>query len=727
MNVRSIIRMFALALCFAAAFSCGDKTPENELYDSLFSKARLENLPDDLEKDIRSFLERAEDRSLRSRAAYRYGMTLERKERWAEASEAYAAADDEKFLLRDFARFYRAKAEQELGNYAEAIRLYQSILNEFHDFPLPSTVRLNIGRAYSASEQHEKALAVFETLTGDPDFGRNARFRVGTTQTLLNRPQKAFKAFQALINESTKDHYAKRAVEQIQKLASQHPELKLNRSKSMAHGRVLYGHGDRSGARSMWLSAARGHNDEMAAQARYEIGRSYLRDRNYDKAIETFEAILTRGHANYRTRAQYQRILAHRRKGYRTRALQLFQEFVDQNPRSTLMDDVLMEYGWTLRDNGNYAAAQDKYAKLARRYPSSSLAPEAAWMAAWCEIQLGRYTQGLETLRQLVESYADSKYAGQGMFWVGKMNERLGRWDKAAKAYEETLSMNAWYYSARAETRIQELEREGRVKKGRMEKARRMIAKASVSIEELERMPYERVTLMRSLGDLDAAIAEMTAMLEDNDRGNRARLCYHLRDVYEQAGQGYRSYLMALRFSQLPETQWDRETAPVEIGKLLYPMPYQDAINRAAKEFNVDPRYLAAMMREESHFRKTVASPAGARGLMQVMPETGRWIAQNIGMKSFDTKMLLDPEVNIRFGAWYIRFLLDRFGDDFALVSGAYNAGAGRMGEWRERFQNNDLDEFIEQLPYDETRRHIKKVMHTYDVYRALYGDGESG
>ncbi len=727
MSVRSISRMFALALCFAAVVSCGKKASENELYDSLFSRTHLENMPDDLEKDIRSFLEKAEDRSLRSRAAYRYGMTLERQERWAEASEAYAAADDGEFLLRDFARFYRAKAEQELGNYAEAVRLYQSVLNDFHDFPLPATARFQIGRAHSAAEEHEKALAVFETLTADPDFGRNARFRIGTTQTQLNRPQKAFEAFQTLIDESSKDDYAKRAVDQIQKLASQHPELKLTRSKAMAHGRVLYGHGDRSGARSMWLSAARGHNDEMAAQARYEIGRSYLRDRNYDKAIETFEAILTRGHANYRTRAQYQRILAHRRKGSRTRALKLFQEFVKQNPRSTLMDDVLMEYGWTLRDSGDYAAAQDQYAKLARLYPSSRLAPEAAWMAAWCEIQLGRYTQGLETLHQLVESYANSEYAGQGMFWVGKMNERLKRWDKAAKAYEKTLAMNAWYYAARAEERLQELEREGRVKEGRMEKARSMIAKASVSIEELERMPYERVTLMRSLGDLDAAIAEMSAMLEDNDPDNRARLYYHLRDVYEQAGEGYRSYLMAYRFSQLPETQWDRETAPVEIGKLLYPMPYLDAINRAAKEFDVDPRYLAAMMREESHFRQTVASSAGARGLMQVMPETGRWIAQNIGMKSFDTKMLLDPEVNIRLGAWYIRFLLDRFGDDFALVSGAYNAGAGRMNEWRERFQNNDLDEFIEQLPFSETRRHIKKVMHTYDVYRELYEDGESG
>lgn len=158
------------------------------------------------------------------------------------------------------------------------------------------------------------------------------------------------------------------------------------------------------------------------------------------------------------------------------------------------------------------------------------------------------------------------------------------------------------------------------------------------------------------------------------------------------------------------------------VGRFFYPFPYQEATFRYAGAYQLDPFLLAAVMRAESKFDKRAVSAQGARGLMQIMPDTGRWVAGQLGEPAFHPDRLFEPETNIRYGAWYLADLQNEFHGDPLLVLAAYNGGRGNVNEW---LSNKDLSggaSTIDQIPFSETRHYVRKVLFNYRVYRYLYG-----
>jgi soluble lytic murein transglycosylase-like protein len=164
---------------------------------------------------------------------------------------------------------------------------------------------------------------------------------------------------------------------------------------------------------------------------------------------------------------------------------------------------------------------------------------------------------------------------------------------------------------------------------------------------------------------------------------------------------------------------------PLELYQLLYPVHYNDVIGKHSRQYEIDPLFVASMIREESRYNAGIVSWAGARGLMQIMPSTGSDLARRLNIRRFSSDMLFDPDVNIQMGTWYMKDLMNRFQNNHALVAGAYNGGPGRMQRWVSSMDTSDLDEFIEDIPITETRRHIKKVLDSYYIYQELYGNSD--
>jgi len=157
------------------------------------------------------------------------------------------------------------------------------------------------------------------------------------------------------------------------------------------------------------------------------------------------------------------------------------------------------------------------------------------------------------------------------------------------------------------------------------------------------------------------------------------------------------------------------------IQKLFYPYPYRAVVEQYAMEYDVDPLLVISVMREESKFLPQAESPKGAQGLMQLMPTTATWIAQNLGDQDFNERDLLTPEKNIQYGTWYLASLEKEFAEDPILVIAAYNGGRGRVKEWIDGGQLN-LDELkVQDIPYQETREYVTRVLNSYNQYRALY------
>ncbi|MEW6524558.1 MAG: lytic transglycosylase domain-containing protein [Bacillota bacterium] len=158
--------------------------------------------------------------------------------------------------------------------------------------------------------------------------------------------------------------------------------------------------------------------------------------------------------------------------------------------------------------------------------------------------------------------------------------------------------------------------------------------------------------------------------------------------------------------------------AGIGAARFAYPFPFRGEVTRAATRFEVDPALVAAVIRTESRFRPQATSPRGARGLMQVMPDTGAWVASRLELDKFGVDDLYDPEINVTLGTFYLKDLSVEFGGDIVLILAAYNGGRQNVKRWL----GGDKTIPIEDIPFAETRSYVRQVLRAYSWYQLLYG-----
>jgi len=164
-----------------------------------------------------------------------------------------------------------------------------------------------------------------------------------------------------------------------------------------------------------------------------------------------------------------------------------------------------------------------------------------------------------------------------------------------------------------------------------------------------------------------------------------------------------------------------------ESMKLLYPSPYRIQVAEAAEKFGISPWLVLSIMRAESLFQPQVVSNVGARGLMQIMPTSGARIAELTGYPDFEPAHLDRPEVSIAFGAWYLSRLLTYYSGNLPLAIAAYNAGPEAIDRWLKRNSGMSLDEFLEDIPFEQTRKYVATVLTNMEAYSRIYSNGMKG
>lgn len=159
---------------------------------------------------------------------------------------------------------------------------------------------------------------------------------------------------------------------------------------------------------------------------------------------------------------------------------------------------------------------------------------------------------------------------------------------------------------------------------------------------------------------------------------------------------------------------------PREVAKVAYPLAFFEEIQKVAQSYNIDEFLMIALVREESYFNPRAVSPANARGLAQIIPPTARKIAKQLGVKEYN---LFHPATNLRFGAFYFAQSLESFNGSWECALAAYNAGPHRVKEWLAERKIGRKEEWVEWIPFKETRNYVKKIMRSYHVYKMLYGE----
>lgn len=376
----------------------------------------------------------------------------------------------------------------------------------------------------------------------------------------------------------------------------------------------------------------------------------------------------------------------------------------------------LKEKATLLTQLGRYEEATKVRDTILEKYPQSEEAADYRWQIAKDFANSGNYVSAWQWAQQISVQNPDSSVAPKAGFWIGKWAEKLGQNQEAIKAYEYVLQNHPHsYYAWRSAVRL---------------------GKDVGDFNSLRSLPLQVETpTQRPIPPAGSNMfKELFLLGEDQDAidlftaefSNKEKLTVSEQFVQGLLKQNQEKYLESInliwdlknRDNQEDLVEWQILRKSPEYWYALFPFPYEELIVKWSKERNLNPFLVASLMRQESRFEKDIKSPVGATGLMQIMPETAKWIAPQINMKEYS---LTDPEDNIKMGTWYLNHTHDTFNNNSMLAIASYNAGPGNVSNWISRYSLADIDEFVENIPFPETKNYVETVFGNYWNYVELY------
>ena len=648
-------------------------------------------------------------------------------EKWAKAIEHYTLALSATYPLADYVIYHLAQSYGQMQENKNAIVWYQRLIDEHPQSVHLAGAKYELGKAQYHTGNHAEALKSFLALVADSknSYVRKATYEAAKTYAKLGDKKKAQNTYQQLINANDADMIAQSSLNALQKLVARHPELKITRNQRMTHAMVRFNRGQLTSARSEFRKAAAGHKDKITARATYYIGRTYHRQRKYDSALKEYNKIVSLYPASgYLTRALYQSTLCYRRKGQPQLAEERLIDFTEKYSWSALADDALYDLGWVQENEKLYDKAIASYRRLTTQYTHSDRLPRAYWRIGWIQFRNERYADCIATFKTLQKGFPHDSWAKAARFWIAKTYERQNRLKAAETVYSEIAKTSYWYYSGRAKEHLKRLQSktDAPITSDILAPPRARISLDSPAWKNIGSKKTARVQQLMRLKLFEDALTELEGNIQ-RDNPNLQDNYYNLILCLEKLKRFQQAHRYADRLSNFRSLRGKNNAIPIELYRLLYPLYYTDHLQKHTTKYEIDPLFVAAMIREESRYNADIVSYAGAIGLMQIMPATGRELAGRLKIPRFNTKLLYNPDINIQMGTWYMKSLMNQFDNNHALVAGAYNGGPGRMRRWIKAKQIPDLDEFIEDIGIDQTRRHIKKVIDSYIIYQQLYSN----
>jgi soluble lytic murein transglycosylase len=386
------------------------------------------------------------------------------------------------------------------------------------------------------------------------------------------------------------------------------------------------------------------------------------------------------------------------RQDQNERAFELYMELAGEGKKQEFADDALMEAAGLRRSQGKYSDAARLFEQVSKNFPDSKFISRASWEIGWCRYLAGDYVAAAESFRVLLK---DEVLREKALYWLARALEHTSSTD--VDVYYRTLVDDypsgfyaAWYRSQKG---IQDLREPLGLRN---------------AVNELPQIAgFEKPRLLASLGMMDESRSEMAAARKKT--GDNKSVFPGLARIYLEI-QDYSSAIAL--FLQNRPVKWDKASLPVwSVG---YPRAYSDLVARDTANNGLSEGLIYALIRSESGFSPAIKSPAGAIGLMQLMPTTANATAREKG--TFDPQKLTIPEYNIKLGTRHFRDLLKGYNGDVIYSIAAYNAGVSAVDRWRKNSKGLRMDEFIESIPYQETRDYVKKVYASAATYRQLYG-----
>jgi len=610
----------------------------------------------------------------------------------------------------DYARYYTGLALQQLDRLDEADATFAVVAGRKVDAQLPESALYRRAEIREARQDFAGAVAIYDQLLDrTPAAPQVALVKMASAAASAGDLTRAVELHRRVLREfvlSAEAAEAERLLDELGGFAFEtaaQVEVELGRAEALFDARRF----DRARSAFARVRGRLTGDDQhrvtvRLAQIDVALGQPRL-------ARDVFRRYV--GHKTLGVEAQYGMLAAARTMGQHAEANALTEDFVARYPDHPRSEEALNEMArrFVLDDIDGKAA--QVYTRMVDRFPGGAFAQRGAWKAGWWAYREKNFAETIRVFERGAAHFPRSDYRPPWLYWTARAYDRMGQRARAVERYRLTATdyLNSYY---------------GRLAWQRLEDHKDATVTPGVrrAIEAPPAPPpnHGRVQALIAAGLYRPALDEL--QYAQRVWGDSAPLQATIALVHNRMGN-LRLGITAMRRAYPQFLAAGGEDLPVEILKIIFPLDYWPLLKGHAQAQGLDPFIVVALAAQESTFDAKIRSSANAIGLLQIIPATGRRLAQRVGMRNFTQRSLENPEVSARLGTRYFGDMVKEFGGYHYALAG-YNAGEHRVRRWNQEAPGLPQDEWIDNIPYPETQNYVKRIIGTAEDYRRLYGDG---
>ena len=620
--------------------------------------------------------------------------------------------------LGDYAAYYAGLAELRLGRFSEARRLFQQVLADRPIGYLAEAAALAEAESAEGLKDYDAAVDIYERVVAARSTApEDVLMRLGAAARLAGDERKAVEAFGRVLYDFPLTTVAPLAEVEytaspnVQRLTAGSQRYKLE----LGRGERLFGARRHAEARKVFLALrplSSGDDRELIELRLAECDYYQKRLRAARDAVKPYT---TKG--SRKGEALFFYAMASGDLGDVAEYRRAARQIVDEFPTESWAEEALNDLATRHIRNDEDDEADAMFRELFDKYSRGSHAERAAWKAGWLAYRQDRPADTVRFFDAAAANFPRSDYRPAWLYWSGRAHDRLKQPAVAEERFMLTAAdyMNSYY----GRLALKRLEGRGPVPRVVGEPTSVLppppteaLIRSLLAIERFDEALNELRYAQRAWGDspaLQATIAYVYRRkgLSESDTTEKFN---QLRGSITLMRRAYPQFMAA-----------GGQELPRDILVHIFPLSYWELIRKYCAQHNLDPYLIAALMAQESTFVPGIRSHANAYGLLQLVPATARRMARQLKIP-YSSRLLTDPESNVRMGTAYFAGLIKEFGGTH-LALASYNAGETPVRRWlAERPGLTDREEFIDDIPYPETQNYVKRILGTAEDYRRLHG-----
>ena len=633
----------------------------------------------------------------------------------AQAKELFQHSLNPSYPLADYALYYLALIAFEESDWQTSRQLLVRLRQEYPQSIWFARAQLQSIKLDIAEKSYSQAIASLRSLRSEknlkPEIADEALYVEAQSHEIQGDVSQAYSLFQELRTRSPRSRWSAAARREVGRLREKYPDLfGLNTVSAVANeADQLVREREHSAAEALYKKLL---NQDLGPILRLhnlnKLADLYLSIRKRNEAIPLLEEIARDFPDSPKAPVALYRIgniLWNRNEN--GQALGYFTRLIKAYPQGAEADRAQFAAADILESQGKTHEAIPLYRSLPKKFPSSQVRDDAIWRLAWLHYRGGKLSEANATFKALASNAKEERYKTAALYWQAKTSQQLGAQDTANRLYQQIFDQGQESY-------YQALAAQALARAGIAISQNKPVKPASASDFDLQTYPEAAFHLVRSRELAQLKIhALAVGELDEVNRiaGQHPPVRLLLIDEYMSNHAFARGVALA---HQLPESAGERLFH-------RYPLAYWEIIQNNAREAEIDPYLVVALIRQESLFDTRARSSAAALGLMQLLSTTASRVAKQLGLAPPSTERLFDPELNVTLGTRYLQNLLQRYSNNWFKAIAAYNAGEAAVDRWEKDIVTDDIEEFVERIPYLETRQYVKLVLRNHRIYKTLY------